>query len=285
MAGAVVLVAAVAAAFVALGSTNSPVSDPIAQAATLSSTAPGYRMNFALSISAPGLGQPVAGSGSAIIDLRDQAASMSFAMDLSGEPQVAQQLGSTTMNMRMVMDHSVLYVKLPAAVLQSAPGLGGKPWLKLDIAKFAGLPSAGSLNNPAMSDPGSMLQYLRADSSSVSNEGRQQVDGVETTHYHAMLDLSNLASNLPPSEQSTVQQSLSQLEQAMGSEELPIDVWIDAQHFVRRIGMSLSMRMANGGTVQEAMTADLSDYGPQPQPKLPPDDQVQDFTNLIHIGS
>jgi hypothetical protein len=31
------------------------------------------------------------------------------------------------------------------------------------------------------------------------------------------------------------------------------------------------------------MTADIGDYGPQPQPTAPPADQVQDLANLIHL--
>jgi hypothetical protein len=271
---------------VVLGSTSTPGSDPIAQAATLSSNTPGYRMNYAMSITGPNLPAPVTGTGSAIVDLRDRAASVSFAIDFSGEPQIAQVLGSTTMNMRMIVDGGVVYMSLPSVLLRELPGLGGKQWLKISVPKVTGLPGLGSLgSDPTMSDPSQMLEYLRANSSSVTDEGQQQVDGVETTHYRAILDLNNLAANVPASEQAAVRQALSQLEQAAGSEGLPIDVWIDAQHLVRRVAMSLSMHTANGGTIAMNETADLTDYGPQPRPTPPPDGQVQDLTNLIHVAS
>lgn len=279
------MMGAVVAAFVLLGSTNSPVSDPIAQAATLSSNAPGYRMNMAMSISGSTLTQPITAYGSAIVDLRDQAESMSLTMDLSGEPAAAQALGSTAMNIGLIQEHGTVYMRMPAAVMQAIPGFDGKRWLKMDISKIAGAPGVSSLSsNPTISDPSRMLEYLRAESSSITNEGSQRVDGVETTHYHAILDLSDLAANLPPSQQAKVQQALSQLEQEAGVQGVPFDVWVDAQHLVRRIGMSISLHTANGASGEVAMTADLTDYGPQPQPTLPPDDQVEDLNNLVHVA-
>ena len=278
--------AAVAAAFVLLGSASTPGSDPIAQAATLSSTAPGYRMNLAMSIGGSALTQPITAYGSAIVDLRDQAESMSLTMDLSGEPAAAQALGSTAMNIRIIQEHGTVYMRMPATVMRAIPGLGGKQWLKMDISKIAGAPGLSSLNSdPTISDPSRMLDYLRAESSSITNEGYQRIDGVQTTHYHAILDLSNVAANLPPSEQASVQQALSALEQEAGVAGVPIDVWVDAQHLVRRIGMSISLHTANGASGSVAMTADLTDYGAQPQPTLPPDGQVQDLNSLVHIAS
>lgn len=284
--GGLVLVAAVVAAFVALGSTSTPGSDPIAQAATLSSTTPGYRMNLAMSISGSNLTQPISAYGSAIVDLRDQAESMSLTMDLSGEPQAAQMLGSTTMTIGLIQDHGDVYMKLPEAVMQAIPGLGGKRWLRMDVSKLSGVPGISSLTgNSTMSDPSRMLDYLRAASSSITNDGFQRVHGVQTTHYHAILDLSTLAANLPASERPQVQQALSALEQEAGAQGVPFDVWVDAQHLVRRIGMSISLNATNGATGQVAMTADLSDYGPQRRPTPPPAGQVQDLTNLIHVAS
>ena len=279
------LVAAVGGAFVLLGSTNSPVSDPIAQAATLSSSSPGYRMNLAMSISAPGLSAPITGYGHAVVDLRDQAASLSFAIDLSGEPQMAQTLGSTVMNMDMIVKGPALYMRFPAAAMRAIPGFAGKQWLKIDPTKVAGLPAASSLgDSQTMTDPSRLLQYLRASSSSVTNEGYQRVNGVQTTHYHVILDLQNVAADLSPSEQNPVQQSLSQLRKETGLSGLPVDVWIDSQRLVRRVSMSLPMHEANGAVLQQGVTADLTDYGPQPQPTLPPAGQVEDLGSLIHIG-
>jgi hypothetical protein len=282
LAGVLALLAAVAVAFVLLGSTNSQVTDPVAQAATLSSSSPGYRLNLRMVVTSPALAQPVMLSGHAIIDVRDRAASISFKVD---DPQAASQLGGTTLQMGMILDRGVMYMKFPQTLSAQLPSLGGKQWLKFDLTKVAGLPGLSSFgSNPTMTDPSQMLQYLRAASDGVTKLGHQRVDGVETTHYRATLSLDRLAANLPSSERSLIQRTLSQLQQNTGVNAIPVDAWIDAHHLVRRIAMSLGMRSGAGSLMQENATVDITDYGPQPRPTPPPADQVADISSLIHIS-
>jgi hypothetical protein len=205
-----------------------------------------------------------------------------MAMDFSEMPQVAQTLGSTTMQMGMVVRGSVLYMKFPAALAAAVPGLGGKQWIKLDLAKLSGLPGVSSLtNNPTMSDPSHMLQYLRAASDSVTQEGEESVNGVATTHYRAELNLDRLQGGLPADDQRLITRELSKLQQVTGSGTLPIDVWIDAHHLVRRMVMSLGLHAPDGPSLQETVTVDMTDYGPQPRPAVPSADHVADVGSLL----
>lgn len=237
-----------------------------------------------ITMSAPSLSSPITAYGHAIVNLRQQSMSMSFAIDMSQLPQAAQVLGGSTMRMDMILTHGVMYMRLPAALTQQVPQFGGKQWLKLDLSKLVGLPGFSSLgSNPTMTDPSHMLQYLRAASDSVTNEGSQLVGGVATTHYHVLLDLNNIAANLPATERSTVQSALSQLKSSTNLSQIPMDVWIDAHHLVRRIAMAVTASAGTGAGLQENMTADLTDYGPQPTPSAPPADQVQDLSNLVHV--
>ena len=280
-----VLVSAVAVAYLLLGSTNSPAGDPIAQAATLSSGTPGYRMNLAMTMSSQALSAPITASGSAIVDLRDQSMSMSIGFDMSQIPRVAQALGSGVMRMQMILVHRVMYMRLPSSLTRRVPQLDGKPWLKLNLTKASGLPGLSSLgNNPTMTNPSEVLQYLRAASDSVSDEGSQLVGGFPTTHYHVLLDLNKVAANLPAAEQVAVQNALSVLRSSTNLQQIPVDVWVDARHLVRRIGMVLAVTGSGGQQIQEATTADFTDYGPQPQASPPPADRVQDLANLIHVS-
>lgn len=279
------LAAAVAAVLVLFGSASSQVTDPIAQAATVSSNAPGYRMNLSLTMTSPAFSAPILASGSAVVDPRDHAVSMSIAFDFSQLPQVAQSLGSTTMQMRMLLDGQVMYMKLPQTILNAAPTLAGKPWIKVNLAKVTGIPGLSSLgNDPTTNDPSQMLQYLRAASDGVTAEGQQQVDGVQTTHYLAQLSLDRLPGGLPPADQAAIQQALSKLRQATQSQDLPVEVWIDAHHLVRRMAMSIALNPPTGPALQETATADMSDYGPQPRPTPPPADQVKDLSSLASLS-
>jgi len=237
-----------------------------------------------IELTSPQLASPVTANASGVVDLRDRAASMGFAMDLGSDPQVIQVLGSSTLRMQMVLDGGTLYLKLPAAATGALP-LAGKQWLKLDVSKLKGVPGLSSLGgDPTFQDPSHVLQVLESEASNVVNEGKQRVDGFETTDYRAYLDLSHVASNVSGPQQAAAQQAISALEQATKSQDIPVDVWIDPYGFVRRMVMTVDLSLPNGASMQEAVTADFSDYGPQRPPALPPADQVQDLASLIHVA-
>lgn len=278
-AGAAVAVLA-GLAFLLFGSAGAQLSGPVAQAATVSSSTPGYRMHMAIEMASSALATPVTASGDGIVDLRDHATSMSLVMNLGGEPQAIQQLGSATIRIDMITDGAVVYAKLPPAVTSALP-TSGREWIKLDLARLSSLPGLSSLaGNPTTSDPSHVLQTLRSVSDSVVNEGQQRVDGVQTTHFQAELSLAQLAGSLPPAERTAADRALSALQQALPAGNVPVDVWIDGHHLVRRVLMSLHLGLPSGPSIQESVTLDLSDYGPQ-QPPIPPSpDKVMDLSTL-----
>lgn len=282
LAGGLALAVVAVLGYVLFGSGSAPASNAIAQAAMLSSSTPGYRMNLSMTITSPEFPGPISASGGGVVDLRDHAASMSLALDFSQIPQAAQALGSGTMQMQMLLDGADMYMQFPPALARGVPNLDGKQWVKMDLAKISGLPGLSSLgNNPTMSDPTRELQYLRAASDSVTNEGPEQVDGSETTHYHAELSLTRVGATVPPAERVAIQRALSALEQLTHSTDLPIDVWIDSHHLVRRMAMSIGLHSASGPAMNENVTVDFTDYGPQPRPTPPPADQVQDLSGVV----
>lgn len=270
-----VAVACVAiAAFMLLG--NQAV-DPIAQAATTSARAPGYRMEMALTITSPQLPAPISTSGSAVVDVPDKAVSMSLDMNMSQLPEAAQVLGSSTVRIRAVLDGGVVYVQFPPAITNRLPSLGDKSWVKVHVANAASLPGLSSLGaGPTASDPSQALRELTAGASSVTNEGQQWVDGVQTTHYRAQLNLDRLLPKMPAADRALLQRLV--------QSQIPIDVWVDAHHLIRRMTMFLSLGLGTGPSLQETMTANFSDYGPQPRPSPPPADQVADASALAGLS-
>jgi hypothetical protein len=283
------LVIAIGAAIGAtlVGSSGSPIDSAVAQAATTSSSTAGYRMSIRVAVSSPALAAPVTLDGDGVVDLRHHATDLALSADLSQIPQAAQQLGTGTLRLDMIVSGSQIYMKLPQVLLNAAaPVLGDKPWLKVNLSGLPGVPGASSLwNNPTMSDPSHILDYLRASADSVTNEGQENVNGVPTTHYLAALSLSRLPDSLPPADRAAVQKGLSGLAQAMHGEDLPMEVWIDAHHLVRRIVMSINATGASEASMRETMTADFSHYGPQTQPQIPSADQVQDLTSVAAHAS
>jgi hypothetical protein len=260
--------------FVVLGSTSNQALDPIAQAATVSANAPGYKMELSYLITSSQLNAPITASGTAVVDPPDHAASMSLTMQV---PQGALPVGTSTLQMGMVLDGQDLYVKLPQALADQLPGLGSKPWLEINAAKAAGLPGISTFNNPTSTDPGEMLQELRTRADSVTNEGSQQVGGLETTHYQVQISLDRLLHNLPASDQSLLQKLIQ-------NQDVTVNVWIDSHHLVRRMVMFVALSVG-GASLQENVTANFSDYGPQPRPTPPPADQVTNASAVAGLSS
>jgi hypothetical protein len=267
--------------FAVFGSTASKLTDPVAEAATVSSGIGGYRAHLSLQLVSSSMPGPITASGSGTVDARDHAGELTFAINFGSIPQVTQMLGSETLRIAEIVDGTTVYLKLlgqQAGVL----AMLGQRWLKLDLAKALHLPGLSSLeSNPATTDPSQLLQYLRAVSDSVVAEGRQVVDGFQTTHYRAYLNLDAVSNVLPPADQAAAQQSIGTLEQESGLHTVPIDVWVDARHLVRRMQEGIDTTLPSGQTFQMSMTLDLSDYGPQAPPTLPPAGDVQNLSTLV----
>ncbi len=266
-------------AFLLFGAPGSQLTSPIAQAATVSSSTPGYRMHMALAVTAPGLSGGITATGRGIVDLRDHATSMSLTMHLASDPQVAQQINGA-MRMDLVMRGADVYAKLPGAVADALP-TSGRQWVKIDLGKLAALPGVSSFDSdPAATDPSQILPSLESVSNNVVNMGTERIDGIQTTHYRAEVSASRLMSGFPSADAALAKQVLTLLQRSLPGGALPVDVWIDRSHLVRRVQMNFELDFPNSQTVQESMTIDVSDYGPQPEPAAPPADQVVDLSGL-----
>src|SRR5581483_667697 len=140
-----------------------------------------------------------------------------------------------------------IYMKMPSTLSAKLPG--GKPWWKLNLAQAAaaqGLSGLSSLtSNPAGGDPSQFLQYMRG-AGKVSKLGSAQIAGFQTTHYHVLVDLDKVATKMPSSERSAVNQTIKKLEGMLGSHQLPVDVWIDNNNLIRRMQMHMSLAPSSG---------------------------------------
>jgi hypothetical protein len=241
-------------------------------------------MHMTVQVTSSALSSPITTTGSGVVDLRDQASSMSLTMNLGSDPRVVQALGGSTLRMDMVTDGSAIYVKLPAALTASLP-TSGKQWIEVDLAKLSSVPGLSSLaGNPTASDPRQILQSLRSVSDSVVDEGPQRIGRVATTHYHAQLGFSHLADALPAADRGAATKALSALQQALPTDGLPIDVWIDAHHLVRRVVMALDVNAPSGPSLDETVTVDLDHYGPQHRPVAPASGDVLQLNSLAGLG-
>lgn len=261
-------------------STVTNVIDPVAKAATVSNQAPGLRMNMQMRMSLAALPAPITGTGSGTFNTVGHTGTFSLSMSFGAIPAVTQALGTSNIRIDEILDGLTIYVKLPAA-LERNPALHGKPWVKINLASAAnalGMPGLSSLfNNPTSTDPGQMLRYLRAASGGVRKVGTQTVDGFRTTEYRARIDLNRVPNGFPAASRAQVRQTIAQLERLAHVRFLPMTVWIDQQHLVRRMQFAFSEALS-GQALSIAATVDIPQYGPQPTPQLPPTSQVSDLT-------
>jgi hypothetical protein len=263
------------------------VVDPVAQAATTSNQALGYRLTMAMQIASPALPSPITASGQGAFSTPGHTGSFTLDMNLASIPQAAQALGSSTFRLQEVISGTTIYLKLPASLTSKIPSFK-KAWLKLDLARAAGagIPGLSSLtSNPASTDPSQLLRYLRATSGQVTKVGTASVDGFSTTHYRGQINLDRVPDTLPPASRPAARQALSALERIAHIHLLPVNVWIDDHHLVRRLQMNFNQSVAGAGSLTVAIRVDIPQYGSQPAPTLPPPSQVQDITGLASGSS
>src|SRR5439155_19818933 len=123
---------------------------------------------------------------------------------------------------------------------------GGKDWIKLDLQKLSKAQgfNLGSLAQLSQSDPTQALQYLRAASSDVQTVGKEQVRGVETTHYKLKVDLEKVPDTAPPDQRADVRASIQNLITQTGTRFIPTEVWIDGNGLVRRERIAYTSKLA-----------------------------------------
>jgi len=269
---------------------GSSAIDPVASAATTSNAAPGFRMDISMRMDMSGLpqGQNVAitATGEGVMDTRDRAGAMNLTMQLPNLPSVTGALGgASSITLKYLIHGRVIYMHVPAALVSKVPG--ARPWVKLDLSKLAsnmGLGGLPSLNNPTLEDPSQMLSYLRGVSGHVTTVGTDTVAGVKTTHYRASIDLNRVADEAPPSDRATARSSIQRLEALTHLTSIPVDLWIDGQHFVRRMTMNLKLSVLGTIGMHMNLQVTMPEYGPQPVPAFPPASQVTDLSSMMGAG-
>ncbi len=158
---------------------------------------------------------PITSSARGVVDLRDRATSTSMTMNLGAEPQVTQQLGSSTLRIDIVTAGDAVYARLPSAAVGVVAADRGKAADKARRREAFRPSRSSSLgDNPTTTDPNSMLQFLRSQSGNSVVEGSERVDGTATTHYRAELSLAQLADGLPADQRGAVQEALFRLQGA-----------------------------------------------------------------------
>jgi hypothetical protein len=271
-----------------------PISfEQLSQAATTSADATSGRFSFSLEMTMPGTSEPFAFSGDGAFDANAERAA--FSLDLSSFAELLggmlSGLGApagagpdfddpSAWHIEVVQDGEVMYMRFPA-VSSELPS--GKSWVRMGLGAAARTQGfdLSELQALAGNDPRDVLELLRAASDEIETVGTEELRGVATTHYRAVVSLLDYEKLVPESTSQELGPMLGEILEQTGLDELPVDVWLDAEGFVRRLDMSFSATQpGTGQSVGAELTYELFDYGKVVEVELPPAAEVVDTASL-----
>lgn len=182
---------------------------------------------------------------------------------------------ATTIEVRRIGQD--IYLKSP----KLSQVAGGKTWVHVDLSQYlqsqgqgqsqSGTPLGGLSQGLSDGDPTQILGLLKQLGAQVTEVGPGQVDGVATTEYQGVVDLSGGTTG------STIISP--QIAQGFGLTSIPVDVWVDGQGRARQVSTSLGIF---GITIKAQ--EQLGSFGTPVSVSAPPADQVADGSGLLHSG-
>lgn len=241
------------------GAANASYLAAVTGAAYATDRVPGYKFSIAVGTQVAGDSSKVEGSGT----INDRGSEGTATLYVAGK------------TISEVIAKPYLYVSVPRAGDTSVTR--GKPWVRADLSTFS--QSYGSSSIGAGSgNPTEVLSYLKA-AGTVTRAGEEQVRGVTSTHYHALIDLAHFADSAAAGKRAAARKAGKLFERITGAKTLPMDVWIGAGR-ITRVALAYSL-CAPQGRLQESISMDLYDYGRQPVVSPPPDSQVTDIAAML----
>jgi hypothetical protein len=184
-------------------------------------------------------------------------------------------------SMREIMRWPVLYMRSPvfASVTRAH-----RPWVKLDMAgveRAHGI-DLNALEGAGSGDPAQMLSTLEGESDSIAVVGHEVLRGVRTTHYHALIDLSEVARSAPPALRVAARRSERRLAAMLGRHRMAMDVWIGADGRVRRVAYRMSVTdPATGAVTTTDVRMDMFAFGVPVHVTAPPAARTTDITSAV----
>ncbi|MFD0902240.1 DUF6612 family protein [Actinomadura sediminis] len=181
--------------------------------------------------------------------------------------------GQSMAGMEQLLIGRTMYMKMP--MLSELPGAGGKPWMKISLeeaGKAAGLNIDQMLQQSQQMDPVQNMKKLTA-SKDVREVGKENVNGVETTHYSGTYKLADAIAELPAEQQDAARAAIAQT----GMESMKFDVWVDGQQLPQKMAMTTPSSAAGA----MSMTMTYRDYGKPVQIAAPPAGQVTDMAEMM----
>jgi hypothetical protein len=227
-------------------------SDPSASLQTAASKVSSAK-SMSVTMTGEMMGQPVNGHGAVQFGAPAKA---DLVMSMGGKDVTLRLLGT------------VEYIELPAG---QASALGGKKWLKFDLAqaaKLAGMDASQFADQMNNMDPSKQVRAMLA-SKQLKAVGEETVDGVRTVHYSGTVTLEEYL------DQYSTPASRAKLKDQLTKSKLgpmKTDLWVDEKYQIHK-----------GAIVANVMnlTYSYSDYGKPVNVVAPPAAETADLMELF----
>lgn len=256
-------IAIVVALLVVPGILNRGGKNPVADAAEATSNSPGVQFTFSGRAQGPAA-ISMSGKGA----MNGETNRVSIEMSATGSTPA----GTQGFSVQEVLDDGDLYLRSPE--LGAAFG-GSERWLLMRSEALGNLLQGDASGAGMSASPTQQLDALKDASYQVAEVGPEQVTGVATTHYRALIDVDKLTQQLKDEVDGAfgdlIERSMDQVSGAT------VDAWIDANGLLRREASTSSM----GALGSFTMTMDFSRYGSRPDIQVPQGPDVFDATPLM----
>jgi hypothetical protein len=239
-----------------------PDPNTIKRATAITATRGGHHVEFRGKITIEGAPAPIGFTGTGHED--PIARRSDYRVDLGDFALIANWRGSPPDFVARVLQLGPrAYISLPFTTRAlRRQGIAGR-WLVIDLSKASQDPSSTGPIRPDRQSPGQLFEYARA-ARAEKRVGRETIDGVDVVHYRGRVLLDEVAAHVPANERVAVQTTIDQVKGALGSDSVPVDVWIDGSALVRRLRLRYKLSSTPTGERIRAtidMTADLSRFG------------------------
>lgn len=213
----------------------------------------------------------------------DQATgNSSFSMDMSAMAAMAGEAGEEIppefagmfgeLEMRVV--DGISYIKFPLFGLLFG---AETPWISAPAEEGSSLTQDFTFAQP--DNPADVLSHFEEADAEVTEIGRENVNGVDATHYRVVFDAAAMLDELPPEERAEVL-----AEGFVPDGEFPMDLWISDDGVVVRYIMEMegAMMQADDDDAFErmVMTFDLLDINQPVSIEAPDPAEVTDMESL-----
>jgi hypothetical protein len=194
-------------------------------------------------------------------------------VDYEGDrSSVTTQLPQGRGELEVVAEGTTLYLR--------GPNIGAElgittPWASVDLERVGDATGTDVDELRSSNETASGLALLSG-AEEVEEVGEEDIDGTETTHYRATIDLRKAAEEAGAI---TDRARFEQFVERLGDEDVDVDVWLDGEERVRRLRYEQAVPDQRGASA--TVTLELSDFGVDEQVEVPETAEATDVTDKV----